>query len=93
MFAVTPLSSTKCKEKRTHAHLDGRVPAPTPAALHSLEDLTPKVLCNVRNVADSITVRKEIPAAGAVAVVVEPGAEDEVGCNAEEETKKLSASA
>lgn len=31
-------------------------------------------------------MREEIPPAGAVAVVVEPGAEDEVCCDAEEET-------
>lgn len=31
-------------------------------------------------------MREEVPAAGAVAVVVEPRAEDEVRCNAEEET-------
>ena len=30
---------------------------------------------------------QQIPAAGAVAVVVEPGAKDEVGCDAEEEAR------
>jgi hypothetical protein len=69
-----------------HAYSDGSIATPTPATLHSLEDLTSKVLCNVRYIADSVAVRKEIPAAGAVAVVIEPGAEDEVGCDTEEET-------
>jgi hypothetical protein len=34
-------------------------------------------------------VRKQVPAAGAVAVVVEPGAEDEVGRDGEEEAVPL----
>lgn len=41
----------------------------------------------VWDVAEGITVREEIPATGAVAVVVEPGAEDQVGGDAEEDTK------
>jgi len=31
-------------------------------------------------------VRNEIPAASGIAIVVDPGAEDEVGCNAKEDT-------
>jgi hypothetical protein len=34
-------------------------------------------------------MRKEVPAAGAVAVVVEPRAENEVGGNCEEEAETL----
>ena len=39
----------------------------------------------VRDVTKGIAMREEVPAPGAVAVVVEPGAEDEVGGDAEEE--------
>jgi hypothetical protein len=50
------------------------------------------VFHEVGDIAEGIAVWKKIPATGAVAVVVEPGAEDEVGGDAEEDTrKKLSA--
>jgi len=61
------------------------IPTPTSRGLHRTNDLPPKVLKDIRNIADRVAVRKEVPAAGAVAVVVEPGAEDEVGSGREEE--------
>lgn len=42
----------------------------------------------VGDVAEGIAVWEEVPATGTVAVVVEPGAEDEVGGDAEEDTAK-----
>lgn len=79
MFAQTPPESTM--QDRAYTRSDGRVPAPTPTTLDGLEDLTPKVLRNVWHVADGIAVRKKVPAASTVAVVVEPRAKDEVGRN------------
>lgn len=86
MFAKTPSKSTM--QNLAYARSDGRVSAPTPTALDGLEDLTPEVLCNVGHVADGVAMREEVPAAGAVAVVVEPRAEDEIGCDTEEETSE-----
>ena len=63
----------------------GAVPATASAALNSIQDPARPVLEEVGDVADSIAVGQEVPAAGAVAVVVEPGAEDEVGRRAEED--------
>lgn len=48
--------------------------------MHGVEDAAGPVLDEVGDVADGVAVGEEVPTAGAVAVVVEPGAEDEVGC-------------
>jgi hypothetical protein len=69
---------SKHKLARTYGYLYSCVATPAPAPLNGLEDLAAEVLSNVRNVADGITVREQVPTAGAVAVVVEPRAEDEV---------------
>ena len=63
----------------------GAVPATASAALNGIQDPARPVLEEVGNVADSVAVRQEVPAAGAVAVVVEPGSEDQVGRGAEED--------
>jgi hypothetical protein len=65
--------------------LHSRISTPTPTTLHSPRHLTRKVLRNVRDIANRITVGQKVPPACAVAVVVEPGAEDEVGGDGEEE--------
>jgi hypothetical protein len=65
--------------------LDCRIPTSTSTALHSSSDLARKVLCNVRDITDRIAVGQQVPAASAVAVVVEPGSEDKVGGYGEEE--------
>lgn len=41
---------------------------------------------NIRDVTDGVAVRKKVPAARAVAVIVEPRAEDEVGGDTQEES-------
>lgn len=48
--------------------------------------MTDPVLEDIGDIADGVTMREEIPPTGAVAIVVEPGAEDEVGGDAEEDT-------
>jgi hypothetical protein len=65
------------------------VPAPTPPSLHGTDDLPPKVLEDVGNIADRVAVGEEVPSAGAVAVVIEPGAEDQICSCREEESVKL----
>ena len=65
--------------------LDGRVAAPTAAALDRVEHPADPVLQQVGHVAEGVAVREQVPAAGAVARVVEPGAEDEVRCDGEKE--------
>ena len=62
-----------------------RVASPGTSALYGVEDPPGPVLEKVGDIANRVTVRQQIPTAGAVAVVVEPGAEDEVGRRAEED--------
>lgn len=54
--------------------------------MQSIDHPTEPVLEEVGDIANGVAVREEIPAAGAVAVVVEPRAKDEVGSDAEEGT-------
>jgi hypothetical protein len=56
--------------------------------LQCVDHASDPVFEEVGDVAEGIAVREKVPATGAVAVVVEPGAEDEVGGDAEEDTKK-----
>lgn len=55
--------------------------------MQSIDHTTEPVLEEVRDIADGVAVGEEIPATGAVTVVVEPGAEDEIGSDAEEGTE------
>lgn len=58
--------------------------------MQSIDHTTDPVLEEVGEFADSVAVWEEVPATGAVAVVVEPGAKDEVGGDAEEGTRQTS---
>jgi hypothetical protein len=53
--------------------------------LYDAYDFAPQILHHVRDVTDSVAVGKKVPTTGAIAVVVEPGAEDEVRGGSEEE--------
>lgn len=64
------------------------IPSPAPTTLQRVPDPARKVLQDIGNIADSVAVREEIPAASAVAVVVEPGAEDEVGGDDHEQAEE-----
>jgi hypothetical protein len=55
--------------------------------LQSIDHTTEPVLEDVGDIADGVTMREQVPATGAVTVVVEPGAEDEVGSDDEEGTE------
>jgi hypothetical protein len=70
-------------------HLDGTVAAPTPGPLHRVEHATCPVLDEVRNVAQGVAVREEIPSTCTVAAVVEPRPEDKVGSDAQKGTTEL----
>lgn len=61
------------------------ISAPRPRPLKRIDHPFHPVLQDIRDVADGVAVREEIPATGSVAVVVEPGAEDEVCGGAEED--------
>lgn len=65
--------------------LHGAVASSAARPLDCVNDLSAEIFQDVGQVADGVTVREEVPAAGAVAVVVEPGAEDEVGGGGKEE--------
>lgn len=66
-------AATSCRFCAVPRNLsDGTVTASTARALYDIHDLAPDILDDVGNVADGVTMGKQIPAAGAVAVVVEP---------------------
>lgn len=65
--------------------LHRRVPPPTPAALHRIEHPPDPILEQVWNVAERVRVREQIPAAGAIPVVVEPRPKDEIRRDGEED--------
>lgn len=73
--------------------LYGAVTPATTRALNRVDDLAPKVLENIGDVADRVAVGEEVPSASAVAVIVEPGAENEVGGGNEKQTGEGSAAA
>jgi hypothetical protein len=58
--------------------------------LECVDHASDPVFEEVGDVAEGIAVREKVPSTGTVAVVVEPGAEDEVGGDAEEDTRKKS---
>jgi hypothetical protein len=60
----------------TPEFLYSAVAAPTPPTRDRTNDPPRPVLEQIRQVSDRVAVREEVPAAGTVAVVVEPGAED-----------------
>lgn len=58
-------------------------------ALHRVEDPPRPVLEEVRDIADGVTVRQQVPAAGAVAVIVQPGPKDQVGRSSQEHAVQM----
>lgn len=58
--------------------LNSAIPTSRASRLHSVEHTSSPILDKVWQVLDGVGVWKCLPAAGTVAVVVEPGAEDEV---------------
>lgn len=71
------------------AKLHGTVTSPRSRPLKSVDHSPEPILEDIRDVAECVSVREEVPPAGTVAVVVEPGAEDEVGSDAEEEAVEV----
>lgn len=68
------------------SYLHRAVSSPRSGALQGVNDSTAPVFEKVWHVANRIAVREEVPAPCAEAVVVEPGAEDEVCRDTEEDT-------
>lgn len=67
-------------------YLHGAVTTSRATTLKRAGDAAAKVLDEVGQVANGVTVGNGIPAASAVTLVVEPAAEDEVGGDGEEKT-------
>lgn len=74
------------KNRGRKADLHRAVAASGPRSLQRVDHPPQPVLEDIRNIAQSVAVWQQIPAASAVAVVVQPRAEDEVGGDAEEDT-------
>ena len=85
-FTTKHLTLTIRKETRLHRTIATSRPCPLEGVHHPSEP----VLHNVRHVPNGVAVREEIPSPGTVAVIVEPGAEDEVRGGAEEKTVHVS---
>jgi hypothetical protein len=64
--------------------LNGAVAAPAPSPLYSVEHATCPVLDKIRDVAERIAVREEIPSTCTIAAVVEPRTENEISSNTQE---------
>ena len=64
---------------------DGTVTTSTAAALERARDAPAPVLQDIRHVADGVTVGEQVPATSAIAVIIEPGAKDEVCGGGEED--------
>lgn len=80
----TGQNKTRKQMKQTALH--GAVPAPRPRSLERVDHPSQPVLEYVGDVADGVAMREKIPSTSSVAVVVEPGAEDQIGRGEEEET-------
>lgn len=68
--------------------LDGAISSPAASALNSVQHPACPVLEEVGNIAEGIAMGEQIPASCAVAVVVEPRAENEVCRDAKEDATK-----
>ena len=64
------------------------VPTSTAAALNGSDDSSSPVLQEIWQVSDRVSVRKEVPSACSMAAVIQPGSEDEVGRNRQEDTEE-----
>lgn len=73
--------------QRGRGHLYRAVPASRPRPLQCVDHAANPVFEEVGDVTEGIAMREKVPATGAEAVVVEPGAEDEIGGDAEEDTR------
>lgn len=82
---ATPCACLESPQNR-YLLLDSAVSATTSGTLYCVEHLAGPVLQQVWNVSDGIAVGEEVPSSGSVTSVVQPGAENEVGRNTEEDT-------
>lgn len=80
--------SIHVRSKRARAYSNSAVTTSRSTASECIDHRSAPVLDEVGNVADGVSVGKKVPASSAVAVVVEPRAEDQVGCDEQEETAR-----
>ena len=66
--------------------------APNTTPGHSVDHFLRPVFEEVRHISDGVAMGEKIPSASTVTVVVEPGTEDEVGCDSEESSERKLAS-
>ena len=65
----------------------GSVPTSAASSLHRANHLPAPILNDIRHISDGVTVGQEIPASRPMSRVVQPGTENEVGRNGEEEAR------
>jgi hypothetical protein len=81
-------SPAKYTPSKSPSYLYSTIPSSTPPTGHRTDHFSRPVLEQVWDISDGVAVGEEIPTSGSVAVVVEPGSEDQVGGYAEEEAVK-----
>ena len=64
------------------------IPSSRMTALHCVNNFPKPVPQYVRDITNRVTMREEVPATGTITVVIQPGAENEVGEEREEDTEK-----
>jgi hypothetical protein len=69
-------------------YLYSTIPSSTPPTGHRTDHFSRPVLEQIWDISDGVAVGEEIPTSGAVAVVVEPRSEDQVGGYTEKEAVK-----
>lgn len=87
LVCCRPISSPSTPRSR----LDRAVPAPATRPLNRVEDSPHPVLQQVRDVADGVAMGEQVPAPGPVPVVVEPGPENQIRGDAQEDATSPSA--
>jgi hypothetical protein len=81
-------SQAKYTSPESPIYLYSTIPSSTPPTGHRTDHFFRPVLEQVWDISDGVAVGEEIPTSGSVAVVIEPGSEDQVGGYTEEEAVK-----
>jgi hypothetical protein len=81
-------SQAKYTPSESPVYLYSTIPSSTPPTGHRTDHFSRPVLEQVWDISDGVAVGEEIPPSGSVAVVVEPGSEDQIGGYADEEAVK-----
>lgn len=84
LFSIYSTFAAGQENKKQCTELNSTVTTAASCPLNGVENAARPVLHEVWDIADSVAMGYEIPTPGAVAVVVEPGTENEVCCGSEE---------